>query len=141
MTTRLFTIEGASLDFDASVPCILSTFTGFILSKDFRALCEEGLIQIKANVAEHGKIAWITDLTKSEIFNDDDVKWVSEYWNPNAHENGILYYALVLPQSTFTAINLEEYMEAHKQSKDPLVINLFPDVEAAVEWCKAMLER
>jgi hypothetical protein len=67
MTTRLFSIDGGSLDFDASVPCIIATYSGFVLSEDFRRQCEEGLIQIRKKVAEHGKVAWITNLTKSEI--------------------------------------------------------------------------
>jgi hypothetical protein len=139
MTTRLFTIEGGSLDFDASVPCIISTFTGFVLSEDFRKQCEEGLIQITRQVAEHGKVAWVTNLTKSGIFAEEDVKWAAEYWNTNAYAKGLLYYAMVVPENTFTAINLDEYLEAHRQSKDPLVLNLFPDVESAVKWCAEML--
>lgn len=139
MTTRLFTIEGGSLDFDASIPCIISTFTGFILSEDFRSQCEEGLIQIRNKVAEHGNVAWITNLTKSDIFTEDDVKWAAEYWNTNAYANGLIYYAVVVPENMFTAINLDEYMEAHRQSKNPLILNLFADVESAVEWCREMI--
>ena len=139
MTTRLFTTQGGSLDFDASIPCIISTFTGFILSEDFRKQCEEGLIQITQKVAEHGKVAWLTNLTKSDIFTDEDVKWAAEYWNTNAHKQGLIYYAVVVPESTFTAINLDEYLEAHRQSKDPLVLTLFPDVESALEWVRGVM--
>lgn len=139
MTTRLFSIDGGSLDFDASVPCIIATYSGFVLSEDFRRQCEEGLIQIRKKVAEHGKVAWITNLTKSEIFTDEDVKWAAEYWNTNAYTSGLVYYAVVVPENMFTAINLDEYMEAHRQSKDPLVLNLFPDVGSALGWLRDVM--
>lgn len=139
MTTRFFSIDGGSPDFDASVPCIISTFTGFVLSEDFRSQCEEGLIQIRKKKAEHSKVGWITNLTKSEIFSDDDVKWAAEYWNINAYASGLVYYAVVVPENMFTAINLDEYTEAHRQSKNPLVLNLFPDVASAMEWLREVM--
>jgi hypothetical protein len=140
MTARLFTIDGGSLDFDASVPCIIATYTGFVLSEDFRSQCEEGLIQIRKKVAEHGKVAWITNLTNSDIFCDEDVNWVLEYWNTNAYAGGLVYYAVVVPENIFTTINLNEYMEAHRQCKNPLVLNLFQDVESALGWLREVMQ-
>jgi len=141
MITKLYSVEGGTLEFNSSVPCLFATYEGFLTSENFRGQCEFGLTQITQKISEYGKVAWITDLRKSEIFNDDDVKWVNEYWNPLAFANGLQYQALIIPESIFASMNVEEYIAESVRRKDPLVINVFPDVESAATWCQEMLAR
>ncbi|HEY9048339.1 MAG TPA: hypothetical protein VIN08_20670, partial [Ohtaekwangia sp.] len=117
----------------------IATYIGFVPSKEFRKQGECGLEQIAQKTKEHGKVAWISDLRRSEIFTDEDVTWANEYWNTNAYTHGLQYCALVVPESTFAAINVEEFIEEHERRQDALIIQLFSDIESAEEWCKEML--
>jgi len=139
MITKLYSVEGGLLEFDSTVPCFIAAYTGFVESKNFRDQCEYGLTQITEKIQEHGKVSWITDLRKAEIFIDEDVQWANEYWNTNALANGLQYCALIMPKSTFATMNVEEYLEEHERRKDSLVIKLFEDVPSAARWCKEML--
>jgi hypothetical protein len=141
MITRLHTLEGITLDFDDSVSCLLATYNGYASSADFRDHCEYGLTAVSQKVAEYKKVAWLSDLRKSEIFNIDDIRWVNEYWNVQVYNNGLQYLALVMAESAFAAINIEDFMDEHKKRNDPLTIKLFTDMESAVAWCKEMLMR
>lgn len=139
MITRLHTVDGITLDFDSSVPCLLATYTGYVASQDFRSHCEFGITCVRQKVAEHGKVAWLTDLRKSEIFTEEDVKWTNEYWNVQVYASGLQYFALVMAENIFAAMNVEEFMEEHKRRKEPLVIKLFSDMESAAAWCREVL--
>jgi len=139
MITRLYTIENGSLDFDPSVPCFVATYKDFVPTEDFRNQCEYGLKQIPLKIKAHGKVAWISDLRRSEIFTPEDVTWANEYWNTSAFANGLQYCALIVPESTFATMNVEEFMAEHERRKDALVISLFKDIESAAAWCKEML--
>lgn len=141
MNTRLHEVSGITLDFDNDASCFIATFTGFAASEDFRNMCEYGLTAVSEKVAAHGKVVWLSDLRKAEIFNDDDVKWTNEYWNVQVHTNGLQYFAMVMAESAFAAINIEEYLDEHKRRKDPLVIKLFSDMESAMAWCKEMISK
>jgi hypothetical protein len=56
-----------------------------------------------------------------------------------AFANGLQYQALIIPESIFASMNVEEYIAESVRRKDPLTINVFPDVESATTWCKKML--
>jgi hypothetical protein len=141
MITRLHAVDGITLDFNDSTLCFLATYIGFVSSADFHDHCEHGLTAVNQKVAAHGKVAWLSDLRKSEIFNDEDVRWVNEYWNVQVYANGLQYLALVMAESTFAAINIEDFIDEHKKRKDPLTIKLFSDMDSADAWCKEMLAR
>jgi hypothetical protein len=87
------------------------------------------------------QVAWLSDLRKSEIFDDDDVKWINEYWNVQVNINGLQYLALVMSEDVFAAINIENFINEHERRKDPLTIKLFSDMDSADAWCKEMLAR
>jgi hypothetical protein len=139
MITRLRAVDGIMLDFDSSVPCLVATHVGFVTSEEFRNHCEFSLQAISQKVAEHGKVAWVTDLRKAEIFSDDDVKWINEYWNLQAYAKGLQYSAMIKAKNTFAAINLEDMVKEHNRRKDLMVFRLFSDMDSATEWCKEML--
>lgn len=139
MIKRLHEVEGITLDFDSSIPCFLATCTGYLTSQDYRGFCEFGIKCVREKVAEYGKVAWLTDLRKSEIFDDDDVKWTNEYWNIQINASGLQYLALVMSEDIFAAINIEHFIKEHERRKDPLVIELFADVDSAEAWCRKML--
>lgn len=140
MITRLYTTEGGSIDFDPSAQCLISTYIGFISSEDFRNQGECGLDIVRQKINKYGKVAWIGDLSKSEIFNDGDVKWTGVEWSTRAYALGLRYRAIVMPESIFASMNVKDFLAKHNERKDPLIIKSFTDIESAKEWCKAMLE-
>jgi hypothetical protein len=140
MITRLYTTESGSIDFDPSVQCLISTYNGFIGSEDFRNQGEYGLDMIRQKINKYGKVAWIGDLSKSEIFDDQDVKWTGAEWSTRAYALGLRYRAIVMPESIFASLNVRDFIAKHHEQNDPLIIKSFITIESAKEWCKAMLE-
>ena len=140
MITRLYTSESGSIDFDPAVQCLISTSNGFIGSEDFRDQGEYGLDMIRQKINKYGKVAWIGDLSKSEIFTDDAVLWTAVEWSTKAYALGLRYRAIITPESIFASINVRDFVTKHNERKDPLAIKLFTDIAAAKAWCKAMLD-
>jgi hypothetical protein len=140
MITKLYTTESGSIDFDPSVPCLISTYNGFIGSEDFRNQGEFGLEMIQQKIRKYGKIAWIGDLSKSEIFDDEDVEWTGLEWSTKAYALGLHYRAIVMPESVFAAINVRDFIARHDERKDPLIIKSFTDIASAKAWCKQCLD-
>lgn len=138
MTIKLYIRENGAIDFDPEVPCLISAYYGFIDSEGFRSQGEYGLEMIRQKRSEYGKITWIGDLSKSEIFDDGDVEWTSHEWSAKAYELGLRYRAIVLPESIFASMNVRDFLARHAEQKGSLIVNTFGDIESAKEWCKAM---
>ena len=139
MITKLYATENGSIDFDPEVPCLISTYYGFIDSDDFRSQGEYGLEMIQQKIRKYGRITWIGDLSKSEIFDDEDVEWTRQEWSLKAYNLGLRYRAVVLPESIFASMNVRDFLTRHSEQKGPLIIKTFPEIDSAKEWCKQML--
>jgi hypothetical protein len=93
---------------------------------------------IQQKIREYGTITWIGDLSKSEIFDEEDVEWTRHDWSIKAYELGLRYRAIVLPESIFASMNVRDFFTRYNEEKGPLTIKTFADMESAKEWCKAM---
>jgi hypothetical protein len=111
MITRLYTVDQAYIDFDPTVPCLIAQVHGYMVSDEFRSYMMKGLELVRLKVKEHGKLAWIADLTKSDVFNFEDTEWAREYWHIEAHKAGLGCATFVTPESVFATASLNQFME------------------------------
>lgn len=132
-------IENETFFYDSSIPCIIDVETGFMPSGEFRAHMEKGLEVIREKIKEQGKLGWLADLIKADIFEAQDTQWLIEYWNVKAHEAGVKYIALVMPESIFAELNITEYTQLSNEENGGLTTSCFKDTESAKGWLKEVL--
>ena len=138
LITRVHTTENRTIDYDPSVPCLVSEGDGFMLSKEFRNFMERGIELIREKIEENGKVGWLVDVRYVEVFEPQDTEWLVNYWNPKAYEAGLRFVAFILPQNLFAMMNIEEYTE-QSVAGGSLIIHHFDTMESAKDWLKESL--
>jgi hypothetical protein len=139
MITRLCSMQGGALDFDTSVPCFVTRYTDYMMSNDFRELNLFSVTQLDKKATEHRHLTWIVDMKMAEVFNDDDVKWADNKFNPELYARGIRFMAIVVPSDVMANMNMDDYVRANNQSQNPFVMKLCADIESARQWCREVL--
>jgi hypothetical protein len=138
MIIRLYKAEQGYIDYDPHVPCLVGYIDSYMTSEEFRSFMMKGLELIHFKVKEHGKLAWIADLKKSDVFDLADTEWASQYWHAEAHKAGMACAAFVTPENVFAVTNMEEFME--RADREIITSNSFSDLEDAKRWCSETLK-
>lgn len=135
---RLYVADEIYFDFDPTVPCFIDEKVGFLLSEEFRLGMEGGIQLLKEKIKEHSSIGWIANLSKANVFDPEDSKWIIEHWTPAAVEAGLKYVAYIEPESDFAMEKLTRYIKEPVLYKG-MVINSFRDIEMAKTWLRSQL--
>lgn len=133
---RIYEQKYVTLDYEPSIPCVISTSLRFMMLKEFKSQLNFGYNFMKEKNEETGRMVWIADATLAETFNENDVKWLVEDWTRYIETIGIRYLALVVPESEFAQIAIDDYNNRANESKGKKVLNItfFKDVESAKKW-------
>lgn len=134
MIERVYTVDSGYIDYDPSVPAFISAIKGYMPSDEFRPFMMKGLDLLTEQIAVHGKVAWIADIRKTEIYDQQDIEWTVMNWNTKVYAIGLRYMAMVMPESTFASVNVDEYMTEREKKSDTLIIKQFGDLETAKKW-------
>ena len=137
MITRLYSVTQGYIDYDPAVPCLVGYIDSYMTSEEFRSFMMKGLELIHQKVKEHGKMSWIADLKKSDVFDPDDTEWASQYWHVEAHKAGVACAAFVTPDNVFAVTNIEDFMEC--ADLEIIISNSFGTLEEAKRWCSETL--
>lgn len=131
---KLFDEKYGTLEYDASVPCIVATFNGFMSSEQFRHFLNLGLELLIEKKKEHNRILWLADTSKHVVQPDKDTQWVAQDWNPRALQAGINHVAFVLPDNVFGNMSVKKYSDSTEKKGDNMVVQMFGDLASAKRW-------
>ena len=139
MTERIYAVDNGYIDYDPSIPGLISAVVGYMPSPEFRLFMMAGLDLLTEKIDLLGNVAWIADIRKTEIYDQEDIEWALG-WNKKAYEAGLRYMAMIMPESMFATLNVQEYMEERKRKSDTLVVKQFGDLDSAKEWYSYVLK-
>lgn len=95
---------------------------------EFRHGLDQGLnllIEKKSN-------KWLADLRKLGVVEKEDQIWSNENWFPRAYAAHIKYMAIVVPQSVFAKMSMNEIMR--KVNSEELTIFYHEELNEARQW-------
>jgi hypothetical protein len=141
MITRIYEKEYVTLDYDSSVPCVISTSLKFMMLGEFKSQLNFGLDFMKEKIKETGKMMWLPDTTLAGAVDYEGHKWAIEDWTPRAIAAGIKHIGFVTSESEWTNMAIDEYSKSVKASgeKEGMTIAFFKDVESAKNWFGDMI--
>lgn len=135
---KLFDEKHGTLEYDASVPCIIATFHGFMSSEQFRQFLNLGLDLLVEKKKDHDKILWLADTSKHVVQPDKDTQWVAQEWNPRALKAGINHIAFVLPDNVFGNMSVKKYSDNTEKKGDNMIVQMFGDLDSAKRWFRKL---
>ncbi|MTI25532.1 hypothetical protein [Fulvivirga kasyanovii] len=140
-TTLLHQTGTATIEFDASVPCLIHSPNGFMTSDEFREQMNVGLQLLKEKKSEMSKIAWLADARNQEVISQEDIAWIASNWNARVFEVGVRHIALVPAEDELSSMSIETYIDSSEGAKltKGLIIRQFIDVESAKKWLRDMM--
>jgi len=139
MIERVYTVDNGYIDYDSSIPGFISAVTGYMPSQEFRPYMMHGLELLAEKIKVNGNVGWIADIRKTEIYDHEDVEWAVLHWNVKAFEAGLRYMAMIMPESAFASMNVDEYMAEREKKSDTLVVRQFRDLNAVKKWYAEVL--
>jgi hypothetical protein len=139
MITRIYAKDYVVLDYDPSVPCVVASYSKFMLMDEFKEHLEFALEFMKEKAQETGRIMWLPDVTLYPVFAPDQAKWAIEDWTPRALAANIRYVAFVLPGNEWTMGGIEDYNDGGV-AKGMTTAN-FKDVESAKKWFRELQQK
>jgi hypothetical protein len=117
-----------------AVPQILyAEWKGFATSPEFRAALLTGVRAIR----EHHVVGYVSDARRAKVFIDEDLKWVSEVWLPQALAAGLKRMAMVTAAQGLGKVLIEEV--AKEIDNHGLAMRKFDSVAAATVWAQSGL--
>ena len=133
MIERIYAQDFVEIDYDPSVPCLVSTNLKFMLPDEFRSHLEFALVFMEEKIKEKGKsMMWLVDTRLSPAFPDEDVQWATQNWTPRALSIGVTHVAFILSGSEWAIMGVDSYNE--HGSNAGMKVAYFPDVESAKSW-------
>ncbi|MBL6447706.1 hypothetical protein JMN32_15415 [Fulvivirga sp. 29W222] len=138
--TTLFKMGTSTIDFDPSVPCLVHTSSGFLMSDELRQQMNAGLELLIKKKHELGKIAWLANTKGMEPLLEEDTMWIAREWNARVCEAGVRHIALITPESELAEMSHEVYEENLEITDDGLVVRTFADLASAKAWLKEVLK-
>ena len=115
------------LEFDEQNQCVIQTWRGFFNSQQFRAGCEQTL-----RLFEQKKPArFLVDISQCSLIKKEDTDWAANTIIPKTIQNGLKYYAFVVPTSVFTQITLENFKD---EVESVIKIQPFDNFDKAKQW-------
>jgi hypothetical protein len=110
-----------------SAPCryLLSTWTGTVLSKDYK----EGVQRVLQCCRENGIDKLVTDTRRQDILSLEDRRFAEQAIQRHLRDHGRFYQAVIVPSDVFLTFGTDEF--SHRT-------HLFANDFEAVEWLKGL---
>ncbi|GGF01825.1 hypothetical protein [Hymenobacter cavernae] len=100
-----------SILFTPAVPCITIQWHSFANRQQFRSLMDRALVAYQTELAHHPRpLGWIADSRQLSALTPDDQNWCDTDWNPRAYAAGIRHIGIVIPESIFGKIAVQQYV-------------------------------
>jgi len=97
--------------FAPEVPCVIIQWYGFANRQQFRSLMDRALAAYQAELTQHPvPLGWIADSRQLSALTPDDQMWCDTDWNPRAYAAGVRFIGIVIPESIFGKIAVQQYV-------------------------------
>src|SRR5215203_25772 len=115
---KFYEDEYAMLSFVESVPCIKVRLSGVPHSSDhFQFVYGKLIDYIQTEIIHYCRLHMLTDNSKAGLVLDEDVLFYKEKVIPEMEKAGIRYHAVVLPESTFLRMVINDISLSTKKIK------------------------
>ena len=123
------------------VPCIIIQWHGFANRQQFRSLMDRALAAYQNESAQHPTpLGWIADCRQLSALTPDDQAWCDSDWNPRAYAAGIRFIGIVIPESIFGKIAVQQYVTNVLHSEThTFQTRTLSSVRETKKWLKQML--
>lgn len=101
----LFESKFVTLLYDASKACLIQNWTSFCSTEDYKLAQEKSVELIIAKKCK----AFISDTTNASLLKKEASDWAVEVIVPKLKSQGIQHIEVVLPQSAFTKMTLNNF--------------------------------
>jgi hypothetical protein len=135
MPSPYYQDEYATIELDASVPCIQITLNGIPrFSEHYQLVQQKRLELMRREKANFPKLQMLTDSRTAGPVLDEDVHFFKENVMPAIEAAGIHYLAIVMPSNKFTQLTIREMTEGSGK----VYVRYFDVLEEAKQWLKEM---
>ncbi|OUJ76111.1 hypothetical protein [Hymenobacter crusticola] len=127
--------------FAPEVPCVIIQWHTFANRQQFRSLMDRALAAYQTEIAQHpAPIGWIADSRQLSALTPDDQAWCETDWNPRAYAAGVRYIGIVIPESIFGKIAVQQYVtNVLHNDHYTFETRTFSTVSETKKWLKQML--
>ncbi|HYF02632.1 MAG TPA: hypothetical protein VEC36_04605 [Patescibacteria group bacterium] len=124
----------ARVTFERDVPAVMIQWLSYATSQQFRTAIKKELEAYEHFLREHKKLHWIAETTRMIGVGHEDIEWVASELNPRMYKAGLRYMAVVLPQSAFAKMSVDDYVQFTDQKQ--IEIRNFGNLSDAKSWLK-----
>jgi hypothetical protein len=123
----------AMVSFVESIPCIKVKLSGVPQSSEHYQFVNEKLLEvITSETQNYCRLHLLTDSTKAGLVLDEDITYYKMNVIPAMEKAGIRYHAIVLPESLFGRMLIDQVSLATKKLK----VEYFNTISGASKWLK-----
>lgn len=135
MPSPYYQDEYATIELDASIPCIQVTLNGIPrFSEHYQLVQQKRLELMRREQPNFPKLQMLTDSRTAGPVLDEDVHFFKENVMPAMEAAGIHHLAIVMPSNKFTQLTIREMTEGSEK----VYVRYFDELEEAKQWLKEM---
>lgn len=128
----LFTTRYITISYYAPKRCLIQTWKAFCSRDEFREAqqkCVELFIEKKCK-------NFISDTTNAGLLAKEDTDWAADVITPKLVKAGMTQISMVVPQSVFTKMTLQNLLKAENTNQNTL-LKFFDSLDKAMEDIQA----
>jgi hypothetical protein len=130
---KFYEDQYAMMSFVESIPCIKVKFSGVPHSSDHYQFVHVKLLEcIHAEMENYCRLHLLTDSTKAGLVLEEDMEYYKMNVLPAIEKAGIRYHAVVLPESLFVRLIVNQTSLSTKKLK----VEYFNTVSGASKWLR-----
>ena len=130
---KFYEDQYAMVSFVESIPCIKVKISGVPHSSEHYQFVHSKLLEfINAERDNYCRLHLLTDSTKAGIVLDEDMTYYRMNVIPAIEKAGIRYHAIVLPESSFARLFINENTLSTKK----LQVEYFNTISGACKWLR-----
>jgi hypothetical protein len=130
---KFYEDQYAMVSFVESIPCIKVRLSGVPQSSDHYQFVNEKLLEcISSEISNYCRLHLLTDSTKAGLVLDEDIAYYKMNVIPAMEKAGIRYHAIVLPESLFGRLFIDQVSLSTKK----LRVEYFNTIGGASKWLK-----
>jgi len=123
--------ESGLVHWDDKAQCVEVETKQHVSSEAFRSVLETILGMIK----ERNARKFLIDMTKMDRIESEDLLWVETDWFPRCLQAGVVFVAIVMPESVASLMMVDKAVERlSPYAISECIERFFNDVDDAREW-------
>ncbi len=120
-----------TIQWDASIQCVVMQWKKFVEGESFRKGLDTGLKLVEEKHAKR----WLADLRKLGVVTQEDQQWSNEDWFPRAINSSLQYMAIIVPENIIAKWSVDRIMT--KVEGASLLTHYFDNTDKAMEWLRS----